>query len=79
MFVPNEPAEVLEVARLRLARLNAPPEELLAASKSVEPCELKLLICGLRLPAVPGGEWTNDRGQSDQTSVNGKKMAIGAA
>jgi hypothetical protein len=34
MLVPKDPAEVFDVARLLLA---APPEELLAASSSVEP------------------------------------------
>lgn len=43
-LVPNEPAEVLEVARLRFAKLIAPPDELLAASRSVDPWELKLLM-----------------------------------
>ena len=54
MLVPNEPADVFDVARLLLARPSALLEELLAASRSVELCELKLLMCGLRLPAVPG-------------------------
>ena len=34
MFVPKDPAEVLDVARLLLAR---PLDELLAASSSVDP------------------------------------------
>jgi hypothetical protein len=53
-LVPKLPADVLEVARLRFARLVALPDELLAASRYVELCELKLLKRGLRLPAVPG-------------------------
>ena len=44
--MPKLPADVLDVARLRPA--------VLAVSRSVEPCELKLLRFGLRLPAVPG-------------------------
>ena len=54
-LVPKLPADVFDVARLRPAKLVAPPpDELLAASRSVEPWELKLLMLGLKLPAVPG-------------------------
>ena len=60
--MPKLPALVLEVALLRLARLIAPPDDvLIAASSSVDPCELKLLMCGLRLPAVPGRSDRSDR------------------
>ena len=53
-LVPKEPAEVLLVALLLPAAPAAEEEALLAASRSVEDCELKLLMCGDKLPAVPG-------------------------
>lgn len=53
--VPKEPADVLEVAREReWVCDSAPPEDEDAASRRVDPWELKELKRGLKLPPVPG-------------------------